>query len=307
MFRVANPLLARSAGRRPLRLGLSRRRFIRSCGFLGLSGFAMAAYGVGIEPESLLVTRYRLTPPRWPAGQRLSINVIADLHAGGPNMTERHIEHIVEIANLEPADLVLLLGDYFATHRFVTERVPHPVWAASLAGLKSRLGTWAVFGNHDWWFDLAGVRAALAKVDIPVLENRAVLIGDPGQKFWLAGLGDQLAYRLGPHRFRGVDNLPHTLGQVDTDDPVILMLHEPDGFTKVPERVSLSIAGHTHGGQIRVPFVWPEFVPSAYGARFAYGHIVEQGRHLIVSGGLGVSSVPVRLGVPPEVVRIELG
>jgi len=300
-------LLARPAGRRPVRLGLSRRRFIQSCGLLGLSGFATAAYGVGIEPESLLVTRYRLTPPRWPAGRRLSISVIADLHAGGPNMTEGQIEHIVEVANLDPPDLVLLLGDYFATHRFVTEHVPHPVWAASLARLKSRLGTWAVFGNHDWWFDIAGVRAALRAVDIPVLENRAVLLGDAGQKFWLAGLGDQLAYRLGPHRFRGVDDLPHTLGQVDTDDPVILMLHEPDGFTKVPDNVSLSIAGHTHGGQVRIPFVWPDFVPSAYGARFAYGHIVEQGRQLIVSGGLGVSNVPVRLGVPPEIVRIELG
>jgi len=307
MLHVTQPTLARPAGRRSLRFGLNRRRFIQSFGFLGLSGFATAAYGVGIEPESLLVTRYRLTPPRWPTGQRLSINVIADLHAGGPNMTEHHIERVVELANLEPADLVLLLGDYFATHRFVTKRVPHPVWAASLARLKSRLGVWAVFGNHDWWFDLTGVRAALTKVNIPVLENRAVLLGDPGQRFWLAGLGDQLAHRLGPHRFRGVDDLPHTLGQVDTDDPVILMLHEPDGFTKVPDRVSLSIAGHTHGGQVRVPFVWPEFVPSAYGARFAYGHIVEQGRHLIVSGGLGVSSIPVRLGVPPEVVRIELG
>jgi hypothetical protein len=306
MLRVPELWLAGS-GRRSLRLGLSRRGFIRSCGLLGLSGFATAAYGVGIEPESLLVTRYRLTPPRWPAGRRLSINVIADLHAGGPNMTAHHIERVVEVANLEPADLVLLLGDYFATHPFVTERVPHPVWAASLARLKSRLGMWAVFGNHDWWFDIAGVRAALTKVDIPVLENRAVLLGDPGARFWLAGLGDQLAYRLGPHRFRGVDDLPRTLGQVDTDDPVILMLHEPDGFTKVPERVSLSIAGHTHGGQVRIPFLWPDWVPSAYGARFAYGHIVEKGRHLIVSGGLGVSSIPVRIGVPPEVVRIELG
>ena len=306
MLRVAKPLLARP-GRRSLRLGLSRRRFIQSFGFVGLSGFATAAYGVGIEPESLLVTRYRFNPPRWPAGQRLSINVIADLHAGGPNMAEHHIERVVDMANLEPADLVLLLGDFFATHRFVTRRVPHPVWAAALARLKSRLGIWAVLGNHDWWFDIAGVRAALSKVDIPVLENRAVLVGDPGQRFWLAGLGDQLAFRLGNHRFRGVDDLPHTLGQVDTDDPIILMLHEPDGFTKVPDRVSLSIAGHTHGGQVRVPFVWPDFVPSAYGARYAYGHIVEHGRHLIVSGGLGVSTVPVRFGVPPEVVRIELG
>src|SRR5262249_46829249 len=167
MLHVTKPSLARPGDRRSLYRGLSRRRLIQSFGSLGLSGFATASYGVGIEPESLLVRRYRLAPPRWPAGRRLSINVIADLHAGGPNMTERHIEHVVDVANLEPADLVLLLGDYFATHRFVTEHVPHPIWAAALARLKSRLGTWAVFGNHDWWFDIAGTRAALTKAAIP--------------------------------------------------------------------------------------------------------------------------------------------
>ncbi|HEY4918791.1 MAG TPA: metallophosphoesterase, partial [Xanthobacteraceae bacterium] len=249
----------------------------------------------------------RLTPPRWPAGQKLSIAVIADLHAGGPNMTAAHIEHVVDVARLESADIVLLLGDYFATHRFVTEHVPPPVWAASLARLKGRLGTWAIFGNHDWWFDIKGVRAALAGVGIPALENRAVLLGEPGRRFWLAGLGDQLAHPLGHHRFKGVDDLNGTLRQVDTGDPVILMVHEPDIFTQVPDRVSLTLAGHTHGGQIRVPFVWPHFVPSKYGARFAYGHIIERGRHMIVSGGLGVSNIPVRIGVPPEIVRIELG
>ena len=88
---------------------------------------------------------------------------------------------------------------------------------------------------------------------------------------------------------------------------MILAVHEPDIFTKVPERVSLTLAGHTHGGQIRVPFLWERYVPSAYGARFAYGHIVEQGRHMVVSGGLGVSKIPMRIGVPPEIVRIELG
>src|SRR5690242_3140257 len=304
---VVDQFVAAPPGRGLVRPGLTRRHVIRGLGGLALAGMATTAYGVGVEPESVSVTRYRLTPPRWPPGQRLSIHVIADLHAGGPNMTARHINEVVEIANLDPADLVLLLGDYFATHRFVTERVPHPVWAAALARLKSRLGTWAVFGNHDCWYDLRGVREALRRVAVPVVEKRAVLSGHAGREFWLAGLGDQLAFRLGRGRFRGVDDLAHTLGQVDTDDPVILMLHEPDGFTKVPDRVSLSIAGHTHGGQVRVPFVWPDFVPSAYGARFAYGHIVEQGRHLIVSGGLGVSTVPMRLGVPPEVVRIELG
>ncbi len=274
---------------------------------LALASAATAAYGIGIEPESVLITRYRLRPPRWPAGQRLAITVIADLHAGGPTMTARHIEHVIDVASLEPADIVLLLGDYFATHRFVTERVPPSVWAASLARLRGRLGTWAIFGNHDWWFDIKGVRAGLAGVGIPTLENRAVLLGEPGRRFWLAGLGDQLAHPLGHHRFRGEDDLAGTLRQVDTDDPVILMVHEPDVFTTVPERVSLTLAGHTHGGQIRIPFVWERFVPSRYGARFAYGHIVERGRHMIVSGGLGVSNVPMRIGVPPEIVRIELG
>jgi predicted MPP superfamily phosphohydrolase len=75
----------------------------------------------------------------------------------------------------------------------------------------------------------------------------------------------------------------------------------------VPERVALTFAGHTHGGQIRVPLLWPHFVPSRYGARFAYGHIVEQERHLIVSGGLGTSIIPARFGVPPEILHIELG
>ncbi len=302
-----HPPLALPPGPALLRPGVTRRVILHGFAGLGLAGIAAAAYGVGIEPESILVTRYRLTPQGWPAGQRLSIHVIADLHAGGPSMTARHIERVVDIANLESADLVLLLGDYFATHRFVTEHVPGPVWAASLARLRSRLGTWAIFGNHDWWHDIKGVRAALAQVGIPTLENRAILLGDAGQRFWLAGLGDQLAHPLGHHRFRGEDDLAGTLRQLDSDDPVILAVHEPDIFTKVPERVSLTLAGHTHGGQIRVPFLWERYVPSAYGARFAYGHIVEQGRHMVVSGGLGVSNIPVRIGVPPEIVRIELG
>ena len=307
MSTVRHSLLAPPADRPGLRPGISRRRVIRAFGALGFAGLATVGYGAGIEAESLLVTRYRLTPPRWPVGMRLSISVIADLHAGGPNMPVSQIRQIVETANLLNSDIVLLMGDYFATHRFVTERVPHPLWAAELARLKARLGVWSIFGNHDWWYDIAGVRTALARVGIPVLENKAVLMGDADRRFWLAGVGDQLAHPLGRHQFKGEDDLPHTLAQVDTGHPVILMVHEPDIFTEVPERVSLTLAGHTHGGQIRLPFVWPQYVPSAYGARFAYGHIVEQDRHMIVSGGLGCSNVPIRLGVPPEIVRIDLG
>ena len=153
----------------------------------------------------------------------------------------------------------------------------------------------------------APVRRAFEEVGIPCLENRAVLLGEGGARFWIAGLGDQLAHLLGRGKFRGEDDLPGTLGQVTTDHPVILLAHEPDIFVKVPPRVCLTLAGHTHGGQIRIPLLWPSFVPSRYGARFAYGHIVEIGRHMIVSGGLGTSFVPVRLGMPPEIVHIDIG
>lgn len=286
---------------------ISRRRILGGAiGLVGASVAATAGYAAGIETQSLVVTRYAPALPGWPAGRKLSISVIADLHAGGPDMTLTHVRRVVDTANLLQSDLVVLLGDFTASGRFADRPVPYRDWASELARLKAPFGTWAILGNHDWWNDIAEVRQALAEVRIPILENEAVMLGGESGRFWLAGLGDQLACRLGPHRFRGIDDLPRTLAQVGSGDPVILLAHEPDIFPDVPERVALTLAGHTHGGQIRVPFIWPSFVPSKYGARFAYGHIVESGRHLIVSGGLGTSFVPARLGVPPEIVHVVL-
>ena len=298
-------LLLANAQRSPL---ISRRSLLLGgLGVAALSGTAFAGYA-GVEAATMLdVTRYRLKPRGWPSGQKLNISVIADVHAGGPNMRVERIREIVDASNALRPDIVLLLGDFVATHRFVTEPVPAPVWAAELSRLNAPLGVHAILGNHDWWFHEAEIRLALKRVGIPVMENDAVLLGEPGARFWLAGLGDQLAVPLGQGRFRGADDLPATMARIASDDPVILMVHEPDIFTKVPDRVSLTLAGHTHGGQMRVPFLWPAFVPSQYGARFAYGHIVEGGRDLIVSGGLGTSIVPMRIGVPPEIVHVALG
>ncbi len=290
----------------PKRRGITRRGLILG-GVVGLAGTGTIAYGGAEAAFDLQVTQYWPNPPNWPSRQKLTITVIADLHAGGPNMGLARIREVIDAANALRSDIVLLLGDYFATHKFITEHVPHAAWAAEFARLRSRLGTFAIFGNHDWWYDIAGVRRALAGVSIPVLENDAFLLGERGERFWLAGIGDTIAYRLGHQRFQGVDDLPGTMAKVATDDPVILMVHEPDIFTEVPGRVALTLAGHTHGGQIRIPLIWPALVPSSYGARFAYGHIVETGRHMIVSGGLGTSIVPARIGVPPEIVRVQLG
>src|SRR5271154_3518972 len=230
-----------TGGERAAKPRVTRRRFLTGgAGLVGLSVSATGAYAGVIEPLGLVVTRYALNPPGWPAGRKLTIAVIADLHAGGPDMTLPHIRHVIDTANALQSDLVVLLGDYKAWYRFKTEPVADPLWAEQLARLSPPLGTWAILGNHDWWHDLAGVRNALAQVRIPILENDAVLLDAAGQKFWLAGLADQLAHRLDHGKFRGVDDLPGTLARIKTDDPVLLLVHEPDIFPDVPGRVALT-------------------------------------------------------------------
>lgn len=295
---------------------MNRRTFFKWLGGLALSGAAMTGYAFAIEPGFLLrVQHYALTPSGWPAGFKLRIAALADIHVGEPYMSLKRVERIVETANALKPDLIVLLGDYAAGHRWVTRKIAIADTASVLAGLQAPLGAHAILGNHDWWDDRqaqkrrAGpclYRTALETAGFPVYENDGVRLVHKDKPFWLLGLADQIAFITGRNRFAGLDDLDATLAKVTDDAPVILMIHEPDAFTKVPSRVALTLAGHTHGGQVRL-FGYSPVVPSAYGNRYAYGHVVEDDRHLIVSGGLGCSILPVRFGVPPEITLIELG
>lgn len=293
-------------------MAFSRRTFFKIFGMAGLNGFGLSPYGYAAESSfRLAVTRYGMTPPGWPRdGRRLRVAALADIHACEPWMPLSRIEEIVSLTNSLAPDLVVLLGDYAAGLDRFCSAIVHPEdWARELGRLSAPLGTYAILGNHDWWTDADRIRAAFAANDIPVLENATELIAPAGNTpFWLAGLGDQLVHYEGRNRFRGVDDLTGTLAGVPDDgNPIVLLAHEPDIFTEVPERVSLTMAGHTHGGQVVLPYVGRPIVPSALGGRYSYGHVVEDGRHLIVSGGLGCSVVPVRFGVPPEIVVVDLG
>ena len=287
---------------------------------MGFGGYALA------EPFRLNVTRYALTPPGWPIGLKLRLAILADLHACEPWMPVDRIHRIVARTNALAPDATLLLGDYIVGNRL--GRIGRPVaygdWAGALGGLKAPFGVHAVLGNHDWWDEREAQlrrkgpvksRLALEDVGIAVYENDTVRLEKDGQPFWLAGLGDQWAFwpanrKPGRRRrvidYTGVDDLPGTLAKVSDNAPVILMAHEPDIFPRVPSRVALTLSGHTHGGQVRIAGFAP-IVPSRYGQRYVYGHIVEENRSLIVSGGLGCSGVPVRFGSPPEIVVVELG
>ncbi|MEM1274096.1 MAG: metallophosphoesterase [Pseudomonadota bacterium] len=287
---------------------ITRRFVIRGLLASLLAGLIAASYGFFIEPAlRLRVTRWRLSLPGWTAGP-LRIAILADIHVGAPIVSRRRLRQVVTRTNALGADLILFLGDLEAGHRFVTEKVPLADAAAELAGLDCPLGVYAILGNHDWWHDAAAQTGApglpeagrqLEAAGIPVLENEVRRFDG----FWLAGLGDQLAYSVSGRG--GRDDLPGTLTQAQDDAPVILMAHEPDIFARMPDRVGLTLSGHTHGGQVRI-FGFSPLVPSQFGNRYAYGHVIEDGRHLIVSGGIGCSILPVRLGVVPEITVLEL-
>jgi uncharacterized protein len=291
---------------------ISRRHFLRFSAGAGAFSASTAAYGFGVEPVlRLRVTRYGVLPPQWPADFQLKIAVVADLHACDPWMSIERIEAIVERTNSLNADIIVMLGDYVAGHRHVSRFIPASEWAPVLAGLKAPLGVHAILGNHDYWEGqgMTVARRALEAAGIPVYENDAKRLTKAGRPFWLAGLGDQLAYlpaqRFRPLRRIGVDDLGATLGKVTDDAPVILLAHEPDVAARVPARVALQLSGHTHGGQVRL-LGWSPVVPSRYGNRLAYGH-TRTNCDVVVSGGLGCSIMPFRIGVPPEIVLVTLG
>lgn len=276
----------------------------------------LSAYAFGVEPGLILdTTTYRLNPPNWPSGLRLKIAVIADLHTCEPYMSASRVRSICELANGMNPDLTVILGDFSGGHLFVTGPVWPMEWAEALIILKAPLGVWSILGNHDWWHgplpnmpgdEAESVRKALRFAEIGLLENAAVRLEHEGHPFWLAGLADQLAYGRRDGHWRGADNLSGTLAQVSDDAPVILLAHEPHIFRQVPKRVALTLCGHTHGGQVNFPIIGSPLARERFGPGLYYGHIVEGGRHMIISAGLGESILPVRFMRPPELVEILL-
>lgn len=296
---------------------LSRRLFLRGSGGILLASSGLGAYAFGVEPGLRLdVTTYSLTPPGWPAGLQLKCGIVADIHACEPWMSVDRIREIVAVTNALAPDIIFVLGDFNAGHPYVTGAVYPPQWGEVLQDLKAPLGSYAILGNHDWWHGALvemrsdgaeAVRRALKHAGIPILENRSVELSHLGFSFWIAGLADQMAIRTGRHGHRGLDDLQGTLAQVTDDAPIILLAHEPYVFPRVPNRVSLTLCGHTHGGQVNLPLLSPWWERTRMGTHNVYGHIVEDGRHMIISAGLGTSIAPVRFMRPPEVVLVTLG
>lgn len=297
---------------------ISRRAFFKWLGGIAAGGLLAGTYAFAIEPGFRLnTTVYAFTPPRWTPGLKLRVVMLADPHCSKPNMPVSRWQRIIATANALKPDIHLLMGDYNTNNKFISGRVSFEEVADAAKALQAPLGTFAIMGNHDWWDDTsvslnpAGTGRPRAQkifeaAGFKVLDNDAVQLRKENHAFWLSGTNSLVAIRTGHSRFESRADLAAALAKVTDDAPIIHLAHEPDLFVDIPDRVSLTLSGHTHGGQVRL-FGYSPVTPSAYGNRFAYGHVIENGRHLVVSGGLGCSIAPVRFGVPPEIVVLELG
>lgn len=265
--------------------------------FILITGFIAGLYALLIEPFTLRVATWTVTTEKWVGQPDLKIAILSDIHLIRPWMTPEHLQNIVEKTNKLQPDIVVLLGDFVATHPFGVQVDPFE-GLAPLKNLTAACGVYAVLGNHDL-HPPSDWPVALEKTDIPVLQNQAASVLCHGRSFWVAGLKDLWWQK---------SDIAVTMNQITDSNPVIMLMHNPDLFVDIPSRVVLSLAGHTHGGQIRFPIIGAVsfVIPSRYGKRYVYGHIQEEDKDMIVSSGLGSTGLPLRFMAPPEISFITL-
>lgn len=252
-------------------------------------GIFLLLYATVIEPYSLDITRYNVHNPHIP---NLKIVFISDLHIGPSRFEEHRFNHIVEKINQENADLIFLGGDYVKGHQRQSS-APIQKIVEKLSTLKNKYGIFAVLGNHDNYYGKQEVLDAFSHSNIIVLDNQNVTIPVYDLNITIAGVSDL-----------STDKPDIDKALSDATSPTILLSHSPDLFPDI-KTIDLMLAGHTHGGQIVIPFVGAPLVASNYGQRYRYGFIREPQKNMIVSKGLGTSLLPVRFNCRPEIVVIQ--
>lgn len=264
-------------------------------GVFSLVIFLLGVQGFVIEPSGLLQKDLKVN--KW-QGPPLRIAFFSDLHAGSPYIYEDYIRDLIKRINEQSPDIILIGGDFAINNVFAGHPISIDIIAQLLKELKAPLGVYAVLGNHDWWNDTAKIRKSLELNQIQVLENSARLITlQSGFNFWLVGIGDS---------FTNHANIPLALGEVNTEDPQILFMHDPAALFEVKSKYFLALAGHLHGGQVYIPGFGAIITPGKAPRSWADGWVDLPMGSLFVSRGIGTSILPVRLNAPPEFVILDL-
>lgn len=285
---------------------IDRRQFLfgAAAGSLTLATGGVGGYAALVEPEKLQIRHYTIAIRDLPedlAGLRLVH--VSDTHYG-PFVAMHTLERANELVNRLQGDLIVLTGDY--CHR--TKRSLRP-GIGVLGGLRARLGVVAVLGNHDHWEGTRECYKAFDGIKVPLLDNRHIYLTSDGlvtggkvpaagRALCLAGVGDlwedEVSFRK-------------ALGGVPVKTPRLMLGHNPDVAEMIDPalRVDLLLSGHTHGGQVALPLLGPPKV-GEYGRKYLGGLCRGPACPVIVSRGVGMSGLPFRFGVPPEIGVITL-
>lgn len=262
---------------------------LKALGLAALGALVFVAFGYSEAVRAPIVRRARFSDAQWPRNAApVSILLMSDLHVQGPDMPPERLERIVQQVNALNPDIVLLAGDFDNSQPLATKIYDVGTAVAPLRQLRPRIGTFAVLGNHDQ-DEREETRAALVRNGVSVLENDAIQLGP---------------IALGGSHNRAKRTIRRLLRLTGTK---VIFAHSPDLFPRVPREIPLTLAGHTHCGQIVLPWIGAISTGSRFGSRYLCGLIREGGRTLIVTAGIGASRLPLRIGAPPDVWLITVG
>jgi predicted MPP superfamily phosphohydrolase len=277
---------------------LTRRRFLAG---LGVTAATLSLYSGELERHALTTVRQTVRVKNLPtAFHGFTVAQLSDFHYR--DFDEPYfIEHAVHQVNRLQPDLVALTGDFITANRVPGSRHTHAADANECANILSGITCplrFSTLGNHDT-VDTAGVLQALRMHGLNPLNNEHLAIERGGDRLWVAGLADA---------YFDIPNLTAAIPKRKASEPLILLGHEPDFADTVAQYapVDLMLAGHTHGGQIRLPFVPPLFLPGM-GVKYVHGLFPLRGStQLYVNRGLGTMHLPFRLNCPPELTLLTL-
>jgi predicted MPP superfamily phosphohydrolase len=289
----------------PNAVSLARRRFLeRTALAMTTAPFVAGAYGMFYERLNLEISHRRIKIPRLPrAFEGFRIAQLSDIHIGA-FMTAEEIRRYVRIANGLKADLVALTGDFVTWDPSTQFAV-----VGVLAGVKAPFGVYGCLGNHEIYASVEdSITRLFALQGIRILRGEQALIRSGGEAINLLGVDYQSRSPMGPRNQRsvreyllGVDRLmvPGTAN--------ILLSHNPNTFDRAAEYgIDLSLAGHTHGGQVTLEFISPDLSPSRLITSYVRGWFEKPGGQLYVNRGIGTIGVPIRFDAPPEITVFEL-
>ncbi|HPX88789.1 MAG TPA: metallophosphoesterase [Methylophilaceae bacterium] len=260
----------------------------------------MCIWCVLIEPRWVAQRAFNSTLPNTKS-LGLKVALTADWHLTKRSLwrvmtTERALNIVADINAAQP-DIILIAGDLIAEENQIptlASTVEDEI-ALIFGQLKAPRGVYAVLGNHDNWYDHEKMQKALEKQGIIALENQAQQLKN--SDLWIAGIGDESTNHA---------NVSVTFNAMPENAPALVMMHDPGSFANMPKLNALFVAGHTHGGQIYLPWVGALVVPYAAPLKWAYGWVKHNGNNMYVTSGLGVSILPLRFNMRPEWVMLNI-